>query len=110
MRITSMGDADLLAVSQPPTTEVEMRLYYAKRTGTKKFGYMGEGRVRTTIYRRSGVTWGQVVKAFKDQVGPGTKEGPSDGYLIKLGSSTLWMAGVVFPTEEETMAVKKASV
>lgn len=93
-------------VSQPPAKEVEVELFYAKRTGTGKFRYFGDAEVRMTVASQDGVKWGDVVKAFKVQVGPGTKEDPVEGYLIKLGPSTLWMGGVVFPTDEETAVVK----
>lgn len=98
-----------MLISQPPTKEVEFELYYSKRNGKGKFRYYGDNEIRARVANETGVTFGDLVRAFQARLGPGTVEDPSSGYLVKVGPSVVFMGGVVFPTEDELAMVKKAA-
>ena len=97
-------------LSQPPTKEVEIIFYYARKNGTAKYTRFGEGYVHAQVSNDTGVTLRDLLYVFRTVAGRGPLEDPGNEWVIKIQPSVLYMGGVVFPTEEERMMVKTNAI
>ena len=96
-----------MLVAQPPPKQVEIQFYHSRKDGSNKFKRYGDGNIQATVSNEKGVTFGDLIRVSRVLLGSEHAVDVSKDYLIKVKTSMLWMAGVIFPTCEEAEKAMK---
>lgn len=99
----------------PAPRDVEFCIFYHRSKPKGRAKFYGDGCIRGKVENIYGVTLGDVLDEFLQEarIKAAKRLGPrelAEDYVINAESSVLWMAGHVFPTQEEFEQVKENSI